>query len=149
MKRLVLWLAAAFAPAVVGAPFTARAPQYYRRLRRPDWSPPPTVFGPVWSVLYLLIGLAAWLVDRRGGGGGALRLWGVQLVLNGLWTPIFFGLRAPGAALLEIVVTWLAIVATTVAFLRRRAGAGALLLPYLAWVSFATALNYAIWRRNR
>ena len=149
MRRLLAWLGLAFAPAAIGLPFTVRAPQYYRRLDKPDWSPPPAVFGPVWSVLYLLIGVSAWLVARHGGGGGPLRLWGVQLALNAAWTPLFFGLRRPGVALAEIVATLLAIVATTAAFFRRRALAGVLLLPYLAWVGFATALNAAIWLRNR
>ena len=147
MKRLIGWIAAAFIPAIIGAPFTA--PDYYRRLRTPDWGPPSAAFGPVWSILYLTIGISAWLVDRRDGGCGALRLWWVQLALNAAWTPLFFGLRGPGVALAEIVAMWAAIVATTVAFLRHRLAAGALLLPYLAWVTFAAALNFAIWRRNR
>jgi translocator protein len=148
MKRLVLWVVAAFVPAAIGAAFPA--PDYYARLDKPAWSPPSWLFGPVWTVLYLLIGVAAWLVDRRGGPGTrtALRLWGTQLVLNAAWTPIFFGLRNPGAALLEIGVMWVAIAATAVAFAARRTAAGALLLPYLAWVTFATVLNFEIWRRN-
>ncbi len=146
MKRLSGWIAAAFVPALLGVPFTA--PDYYR-LRIPEWGPPPGVFGPVWSLLYLLIGTSAWLVDRRKGGTGPLRLWWAQLALNAAWTPLFFGLRRPGVALVEIITMWVAIAATTVAFLRSRLAAGALLLPYLAWVTFATALNFAIWRRNR
>jgi tryptophan-rich sensory protein len=149
MKRLVVWLALAFVPAVIGAVFPA--PSYYRRLEKPSWAPAPSVFGPVWTALYALNGIAAWLVAKRGGRDAttALGLWGAQLALNAAWTPIFFGLRAPGAALAEIVVMWVAIAATTVAFFARRTAAGALLLPYLAWVSFAALLNYAIWRRNR
>lgn len=149
MKRLLLWVLAAFVPAAIGAPFPA--PGYYRRLRKPSWSPPPWLFGPVWSLLYALIGTAAWLVARRGGSGsqGALGLWWTQLALNAAWTPIFFGLRRPGLALVEILGTWVAIIATVVAFFRQRGAAGALLLPYLAWVSFAAALNFEIWRRNR
>jgi tryptophan-rich sensory protein len=97
------------------------------------------------------MGIAAWLVDRRGGRGErmALGLWGGQLVLNAAWTPLFFGLRARGLALAEIVVMWLAIVTTTAVFFTRRASAGALMLPYLAWVTFATALSWEVWRRNR
>lgn len=149
LKRLVTWLVLAFLPAAIGAPFAARGE--YRRLRQPSWAPPGSVFGPVWSVLYLFMGLAAWLVAQRGGAGGsgALRLWGVQLVLNAAWTPLFFGARARGAALVNIVAMWVAIAATTIAFFGRRATAGALMLPYLAWVTFATALNYEVWRRNR
>jgi tryptophan-rich sensory protein len=149
MKRLLLWLAAAFVPAAIGAAFPA--PDYYADLRKPAWAPPPWLFGPVWTALYALIGVAAWLVDRRGGAGSrrALGLWGGQLALNAAWTPIFFGLRAPGPALVEILVLWVAVAATTIAFLARRTAAGALLLPYLAWVTFATALNFEIWRLNR
>lgn len=149
MKRLVLWLIAAFVPAAIGAFFPS--PEYYAELRKPAWAPPSWLFGPVWTALYAMIGVAAWLVSRRGGAGtrGALGLWGVQLVLNAAWTPIFFGLRAPGPALVEISVMWVAIAATTVAFFARRTAAGALMLPYLAWVTFATALNFEIWRLNR
>jgi benzodiazapine receptor len=149
VKRLAGWLAAAFVPAAIGAPFPA--PEYYAGLRKPSWAPPAWLFGPVWTVLYALIGTAAWLVarDPRRGGQPALKLWGAQLALNAAWTPIFFGLRAPGAALVEIVAMWVAIAVTTVAFVRRRRLAAALMLPYLAWVTFATLLNLAIWRRNR
>lgn len=149
MKRLVLWLAAAFVPAAIGAAFPA--PAYYRGLRKPAWAPPPWLFGPVWTALYALMGVAAWLVARRGGPGTrrALALWGGQLALNAAWTPIFFGLRSPGAALAEIAALWIAVLGTVVVFARRRADAAALLLPYLMWVSFAAALNLAIWRRNR
>ncbi len=149
MRRLLLWLLAAFVPAAIGAPFPA--PDYYRRLRKPGWAPPPWLFGPAWTLLYTLMGIAAWLVARRGDAGArpALGLWWTQLALNAAWTPIFFGLRRPGLALVEIVATWAAILATVVAFVRQRGPAGPLLLPYLAWVGFATALNFEIWRRNR
>ena len=148
MKRLALWVAAAFVPAAIGIAFPA--PDYYARLDKPGWAPPPWLFGPVWTVLYAMIGIAAWLVAERGGAAArpALRLWGVQLALNAAWTPIFFGLRSPGGALVAIIVMWIAIVATTVAFFARRTAAGALLLPYLAWVTFATVLNLEIWRRT-
>ena len=149
MNRLVLWLAAAFVPAAIGAAFPETA--YYARLRKPSWAPPPWLFGPVWTALYALIGVAAWVVARRGGSGSrlALGLWGGQLALNAAWTPIFFGLRARGLALVEIVILWVAVVSTTVAFFARSNLAGALMVPYQAWVSFATALTWEIWRRNR
>jgi translocator protein len=148
MKRLALWLLAAFVPAAIGAAFPA--PDYYARLDKPPWAPPAWLFCPVWTVLYALIGVAAWLVDRRGGAGTRppLVLWGAQLALNAAYTPIFFGLRSPGAALVEIVVLWVAVAATVLAFAARRTVAGALLLPYLAWVTFAALLNFEIWRRN-
>jgi tryptophan-rich sensory protein len=148
MTRLILWLAVAFIPAVIGIVFPA--PDYYAQLDKPPWAPPTWLFGPVWTVLYALMGIAAWLVERRGGPGtgAALSLWWVQLALNAAWTPIFFGLRAPGPALVVIAAMWIAIAATAVVFFRRLPAAGALLVPYLAWVTFATALNFEIWRLN-
>ena len=146
--RLLGWIGISFVPAAVGAPFTAS--EWYRRLSKPRWAPPAAVFGPVWTLLYVLMGIAAWRVSAEGEQGrGALRLFGLQLLLNGAWTPIFFGLRQPGVAFAEIVATWAAIVATLIAFARTRPVAGLLLVPYLAWVTFATALNWSIWRRNR
>jgi tryptophan-rich sensory protein len=146
MRRAIGFLAAAFAPAVIGAPFVR--PGYYERLHKPSWAPPKQAFGPVWTCLYALIGVAAWLVSRRDGSDGALRLWAVQLALNAAWTPLFFGARARGLALIEIALMWVAIAMTTVSFFSRRSLAGALMLPYLVWVSFATALTYEVWRRN-
>ncbi len=148
-RALVAWLAVSFLPGVLGAPFPA--PGWYRELRKPPWSPPAELFGPVWTILYALMGTAAWLVagGRSRGRGLALGAYAVQLVLNAAWTPIFFGLRRPGLALAEITATLVAIVATVALFTRQRLLAGLLLLPYLAWVAFATALNAAIWRRNR
>lgn len=148
-KALAGWLALSFLPGVIGAPFPA--PGWYRQLRRPSFSPPPWVFGPVWTVLYALMGVAAWLVagGRAQGRRAALGAFLAQLVLNAAWTPIFFGLRRPGLALAEITVTLVAVAATTLLFLRQRLAAGLLLVPYLAWVSFATVLNAEIWRRNR
>lgn len=143
----VRWLLTAFVPAAIGAPFAG--PAYYGSLRKPRWSPPAAVFGPVWSILYASIGTAAWLVARDAAAAPALRLWRVQLVLNAAWTPLFFGARRPGLAFIEIVAMWVAIAGTTWAFFARRASAGALMLPYLAWVTFAAALNWEIYRRNR
>ena len=139
-------MAAAFLPAVIGAPFVR--PGYYERLRKPEWAPPGSAFGPVWTVLYALMGTAAWLVSERPRSARALRLWGLQLALNAAWTPLFFGARAKAASLVEIGLLWTAIVATTVAFFSHRRLAGALMLPYLAWVTFATALTFEVWRRN-
>lgn len=149
MTSLLGWLAAAFLPALIGAPFTGR--EYYARLDRPSWAPPGWVFGPVWTALYATIGTSAWLVARRGGAQarGPLALWAAQAALNAAWTPVFFGLRAPGAALGVIGALWVAVAGTIVAFFNRRPAAGLLLLPYLAWVTFATVLNFEIWRRNR
>ena len=147
--RLLRWLAISFVPAVIG--FRFPAPEYYARLEKPSWGPPAWLFGPVWTVLYALMGVAAWLVAGKSGSQSRtpLRLWTAQLALNAAWTPIFFGLRAPGLALVNIVLLWLTLVATVVAFWSSRKAAGILLIPYLGWVSFATALNFVIWRRNR
>ena len=110
-----------------------------------------TVFGPVWSALYVLMGVAAWLVWRRAGFAEApvaLGLFIAQLVLNALWSYLFFGLHQPGVAFIDIVVLWLVILGTVIGFWRVQATAGALLLPYLCWVSFASALNLQLWRLN-
>jgi tryptophan-rich sensory protein len=149
-RALAGWVALSFVPAAIGAPFAA--PGWYRQLRKPAWSPPAWLFGPVWTLLYTLMGVAAWLVAsgrRRTGRGPALAAFGGQLALNAAWTPIFFGLRRPGLALAEILATLGAVTVTVALFLRQRTLAGLLLLPYLAWTSFATLLNAAIWRRNR
>lgn len=124
---------------------------WYQTLQRPAWAPPGWVFGPVWGVLYGLMAVAAWLVWRQYGFSGArtaLRLFLIQLFFNGLWTFLFFGLRAPGWAFAEIVLLWLLILLTTRAFWPKHRLAGALLVPYLAWVAFAAVLNFAIWQLN-
>jgi translocator protein len=124
---------------------------WYRTLAKPAWNPPDSVFGPVWTTLFILMGIAGWLVWKPAGFKAAampLTLFGVQLVLNVAWSWIFFGMHQPGWAFVEIVVLWLAIVATTLAFFRRSQIAGWLLVPYLAWVSFAAVLNFTIWRLN-
>ncbi len=124
---------------------------FYDVLRKPPATPPPAVFGPAWTVLYLLMGIAAWLVWREGltrQTALALGLFAAQLALNFAWSLIFFGQHRVGAALLEIALLWLVILATIVAFWRIRPAAGALLLPYLGWVSFAAYLNAGIWRLN-
>lgn len=125
--------------------------QFYQQLQRPDWAPPPSVFGPVWITLYVMMGTAAWLVWRDRGFSGArtaLVLYLVHLVFNAAWTGIFFGLEAPGLALAEILLLWAMILALLVMFWRVRVLAGVLMVPYLLWVTFATALTYAIWRLN-
>jgi translocator protein len=125
-------------------------PSFYGELTRPSWAPPAWIFAPVWVTLYTVMGVAAWLVWRTGPGRrGALTWFAVQLVLNAAWTPVFFGLRSIGGGLIVIVVLELAIVATVIAFARRSRLAAALLVPYAAWVAFATALNAALWTANR
>jgi tryptophan-rich sensory protein len=148
---LVGWLLLSFAAATIGAIASANAPEFYRQLVRPDWSPPAWVFGPVWTALYTLIAIAAWLIWRERGfrdAKFALGLFLAQLALNALWSWLFFAWQLGAASVVEIAVLWALILATTVAFWRVRPLAGALLLPYLAWVSFAAVLNFAIWRLN-
>jgi tryptophan-rich sensory protein len=126
---------------------------WYPTLVKPSFNPPAWVFGPVWTLLYILMGVAAFLVWRQGLASEGVRLaliaFAVQLALNGLWSILFFGLQAPGWALVEIILLWLAIVATLVLFWRVVPAAGGLLIPYLAWVSFATVLNASLWWLNR
>ncbi len=124
---------------------------WYAALAKPAWNPPGWLFGPVWTALYVLMGVAAWLVWRRGGWRAQRRPLGwfvAQLALNALWTPLFFGFHRIDLALLEIVVLWGAIVAMIAAFARTSALAAWLLAPYLAWVSFATFLTFTLWRLN-
>lgn len=149
---LALCLAVCFAAAGLGGLATSRSVRtWYQKIERPGWTPPDWLFGPVWTVLYATMAVAAWLVWRRAGWTGAraaLALFAVQLFLNAGWSWLFFGLQSPGAALAELVVLWCAIVATVVAFWRVTPAAGLLLLPYLLWSTFAAALNLAIWRMN-
>ena len=148
---LLAWLVVSFAAAAVGGIASANAGSLYEQLNRPPWAPPASLFAPVWTILYLLQAVSAWLVWRaRGFRGGAvpLILFLVQLVANALWTWLFFAWRQGALALAEIILLWVLILATIVGFWRIRALAGALLVPYLLWVTFATALTYAIWQRN-
>ncbi len=148
---LLAWLLVSFLAAAVGAAGSLNAAGFYTQLARPDWAPPGWLFAPMWSVLYLLLGVAAWLVWRERGISGAraaLALFLVQLAANALWTWLFFVWRLGGLALAEIIVLWLLILATLVAFARVHVAAGLLLVPYLLWVSYAAALTAAVWRMN-
>lgn len=146
----LLFLALAFGAAAFGTLFPPGG--WYQSLAKPAWNPPSWIFGPVWTTLYFLMAVAAWLVWRTAGwsgrGGTALAVFLGQLVLNGMWSWLFFGLYRPGWAFAEILLLWIAILATIVLFWRIRPLAGALLLPYLAWVSFAAVLNGTLWRMN-
>lgn len=124
---------------------------WYRTIIKPEWNPPDWVFGPVWTTLFVLMGISAWLVWKPAGFRDAatpLALFAVQLTFNVAWSWIFFGLHQIGWAVIEILILWAAILATTVAFFRRSKPAGWLLVPYLGWVSFASILNFTIWRLN-
>ena len=145
------WLALSFAASAIGAIASLHAREFYTALEQPTWAPPASVFGPVWSVLYFLMGLAAWLVWRERGKrvvSGPLALFVVQLAANALWSWLFFAWHQGRWAFVGIVILWFLILATVIAFSRVRALAGALLLPYPAWVSFATALAYRVWQLN-
>ncbi|WLD56826.1 tryptophan-rich sensory protein [Salinispirillum sp. LH 10-3-1] len=145
------WLAATFAAAALGAMASVRAESFYLSLELPRWAPPPWLFGPVWSALYLIIAIAAWMVWRVYGfrqAGFALGLFLVQLVANALWTSLFFSWRLGAVAFIEILILWVLIAALIVAFWRLNKVAALLLAPYFAWVSFAAVLTYATWTLN-
>ncbi|MGP1667177.1 MAG: TspO/MBR family protein [Rhodanobacter sp.] len=145
------WLLLSFIAAAIGALASVQAANFYQQLAQPAWAPPSSVFGPVWSVLYVLMGVAAWLVWRQGGWQRqrvVLTLFVSQLALNSLWSWLFFGWHRGAWAFVDILLLWLLIAVTLVGFWRVRSWAGALLLPYLFWVSFAALLNYAVWHLN-
>jgi tryptophan-rich sensory protein len=148
---LVVWLIVSFIAAAIGGAASIQAAPFYTQLVRPAWAPPPSIFGPVWTVLYGMMGIAAWLVWSAGGfraARSALILFLVQLAFNTLWSWLFFGWQRGALAFADIVLLWALILATLVAFWRIRPLAGALLVPYLLWVSFAAALNYSVWQLN-
>lgn len=145
------WLAASFVAGGVGAIASANAGVFYGQLSQPSWAPPAWLFGPVWSVLYILMGVAAWLVWRKHGFSGAataLSVFCIQLLANALWTWLFFVWHRGALSLAEILVLWLLIAATIVAFWRLQRLAALLLLPYFFWVSFASALTFSLWWLN-
>jgi len=148
---LLAWLAVAFAAAAIGAVATVDAGGFYSQLVRPAWAPPGWAFGPVWTVLYLLMAIAAWLVWREQGARDrrlALTLFMVQLGANALWSWLFFAWRSGALAFAEVLVLLALIAATIAVFWRVRRLAGVLLLPYFAWVCLATALTWAVWQGN-
>jgi len=148
---LVAWLVVSFITAAVGGAASIQAAPFYGQLVRPEWAPPAALFGPVWTALYALMGIAAWLVWRVGGfraARTALTLFLAQLALNALWSWLFFGWHLGAAALADIAVLWVLIAATILSFWRISPLAGVLLVPYLLWVSFASALNYSVWQLN-
>lgn len=143
------WLALTFTAAATGV-FVSTG-DWYAGLVKPSWNPPGWLFGPVWTLLYAMMAIAAWQVWREGGWGAqrrALGLYLFQWVLNALWTPLFFGLHRPGLAFVEILALNVAVLGTLAAFWRVRRLAGVLLVPYALWVAFAAVLNFTIWRLN-
>ncbi len=148
---LLLWLALCFLAAGIGASASVQAGAFYAELVRPDWAPPATLFGPVWTLLYAMMGVAAWLVWRRRDIRAvriALAFFVLQLALNALWSWLFFGWRLGALSFFDIVLLWALIVTTLALFWRVRPLAGWLLVPYLAWVSFAAILNHRLWQLN-
>ena len=143
---LVVFVAIVAAVALIAGMFMPGT--WYAGLVKPSWTPPNWLFGPVWSVLYLMIAVAGWLVWQAEGAGVARALWPVQLVLNGLWSPVMFGSHQIGAALVVIALLWLTVLAFIFASWKPQRQAALLFLPYLAWVSYASALNFALWRMN-
>ncbi len=149
LLALLGFIAACFLAAMTGAFF--RPGEWYERLKKPSWRPPNRLFAPVWTILYLMIGISGWLIWREAGFVGAalpLAVYALQLVLNAAWTPLFFGLHRPDLGLVDIVLVWLSIIATILLFVPISVAAALLLVPYLVWVTFATALNFAVWRLN-
>ena len=146
---LVGWLLAAFAAGAVGAAASVDAASFYAQLSKPSWAPPAWVFGPVWSALYALMGVAAWLVWRSPSSKRvALGLFSAQLAANALWSWLFFAWHRGALAAVEVLVLVALIVATVAAFWRTSRSAALLLVPYLLWVSFASVLTWAVWRSN-
>lgn len=147
---LLGWLLAALAAGAVGAVASVDAASFYSQLSKPSWAPPAWVFGPVWSTLYVLMGVAAWLVWRSPGSKGtALPLFGAQLAANALWSWLFFAWHRGALAAFEVLVLLALIVATVAAFWRHSRLAALLMVPYLLWVSFASVLTWAVWWSNR
>jgi translocator protein len=147
---LLLWLAASFSAGWFGSQF--KPGEWYASLQKPNWTPPPLAFPIAWTILYALMGVSAWLVWGKRGEDSlvrpALLFFLVQIVLNALWSWIFFGQHEMGWAFVEISGLWLAVAVTLVFFWRINPTAGILLIPYLLWISFAAVLNGAIWKNN-
>ena len=148
--RLIICIAVCLGAAGLGSLMTTPALRpWYASLRKPNWSPPNWLFAPVWTILYVSMAVAAWLVWRMVGLASlSMRVFLVQLLLNISWSAVFFKFRSPGPAFAEIVLLWLAILATFIEFWRVIPAAGWLLFPYLIWVAFAAALNFSIWQLN-
>lgn len=148
---LIGWLVISFAASAVGAVASVQASSFYSQLAQPTWAPPSWVFGPVWTALYAMMAVAAWLVWRSGGfstNRTALSFFFAQLALNALWSWLFFAWHLGALAFAEILLLWVLILTTIVYFWRVRPLAGALLIPYLLWVSFASVLNFSVWQLN-
>jgi translocator protein len=148
--QLIVSIAVCLGAAGLGSLLTTSALRpWYAGLSKPRWTPPNWLFGPVWTILFIAMAIAAWLVWRKVGLNAApMQLFLLQLLLNVTWSALFFRLGSPGLAFAEIVLLWFAILATLIEFWKAVPAAGWLLLPYLVWVSYTAALNLSIWRLN-
>ena len=147
---IIGWLGLTFGAAWLGSRFLPD--QWYQNLSKPTWNPPNSIFAPVWRILYLLMAIAAWWIWRSDGLQATLApltMFVLQLLLNAAWSWLFFGRHRPDLAFLDIMGLWLALLLTLLSFWRLATLAGILLLPYLAWVSFAAILNWTVWQMNR
>jgi benzodiazapine receptor len=154
LVALAAFVALTFSAAGIGSAFAARSIRaWYATLHKPAGNPPASYFGPVWTALYFSMAVAAWNVWRVGGGwdgaSSAIAVFLIQLALNAAWSVIFFGMRSPGWALIEIILLWTVVLATMILFWRISTLSGALIVPYFAWVTYAAYLNAGIWRLNR
>jgi benzodiazapine receptor len=152
--KFVICILASFAAGGIGSLFTFKSiPSWYAGLKKPPYTPPDGAFGPVWTTLYILMGISVFLIWRNGlavnGAMLAFILFWIQLVLNGLWSVIFFGMKSKGGGVITIIVLWLLILATIISSFRVSPWSGALLIPYICWVSIATYLNIGIWLLNK
>ncbi|MFC4207207.1 TspO/MBR family protein [Vreelandella malpeensis] len=145
---LVGWLVLAYLAAAVGAVASINAAEFYESLQQPAWAPPTWLFGPMWTTLYGLMGIAAWLAWRERGARSALVVFVIQLALNALWSWLFFVWQLGAVAFVAVLALWALILVTLVMFWRLKALAGVLLVPYLAWVSLACALTWSVWQLN-
>jgi tryptophan-rich sensory protein len=145
-RLFLIYLSACVAAGSTGQLFPPG--DWYESLRKPTWTPPRWLFPVAWTIIYIAIAVAAARAAHAGAGDFAAAFWSVQIVLNALWTPAFFGLRRPDIGLVVIAAFWFAVLATTIAFARHDAVAAGIFVVYLGWVSFASALNFAVWRLN-
>jgi benzodiazapine receptor len=155
LPTLAAFLALALGVGALGAVFSpgfsSSAARWYAALAKPAWLPPQTWFGPVWTALYVLMAIAAWMIWRERyhrGRAVAIGAYAAQLLLNALWSPVFFGLKSIGGGLFVIVALWMAVAWTVREFARVRISAAIILAPYLLWVTFAAAINLSVWRLN-
>ncbi|GAB3128581.1 tryptophan-rich sensory protein [Tsukamurella serpentis] len=147
---LLVSLATVAIVAIIGGSSSANAASEYALLDQPDWAPPSWIFGPMWAALYTMMAVSAWLVwqTKRGGRVLAIAIYGLQLVVNCIWSPLFFGAQLRGWALADIVLLDVLVATTIILFVRVHRAAAMIMIPYLAWILFATALNYTVWSMN-